>query len=205
MYIYSRTFLSKLLKQHLENNECHHLLKEYAEKKSLSDGLRRVLVNEAVTLLRAECSNYPTKNEQNAMALAITSLFPNLKSDTGQNIFFDAATNTGYLVSRLKNLNFKRKKLNRFQHEENDVAKVSLPSLQQSCLTEGDIEFFKNCVLPQQRSALEERLKKTVKERAHMCANGANIHDSFPFFFVDTELVTDKNEVQCIVKLCTQF
>ncbi|XP_067623356.1 uncharacterized protein [Eurosta solidaginis] len=119
---------SQLLKIHLEKNECHHLFKEYAETNTLSDGLRRVLVNEAVNLLKTQCSNYPTKNEKNAMALAITSLFPNLNTGTGQNSFYDIETNTGYLVSRLKNLNFKRKKLKTNLHEENNVVKVSLPS-----------------------------------------------------------------------------
>lgn len=102
-----------------------------------------------------------------------------------------------YLVTRLKNLNYKRKKLSTCVREENCGTKVTLPSVQQPCLTDGDIEFFKNCVLPQQKSALEERLRNTVKGRNLMCASGANIRSSFPFYFVDSELVT--NNIHIVV------
>lgn len=48
-----------------------------------------------------------------------------------------------YLVTRLKNLNYKRKKLSTCVREENCGTKVTLPSVQQPCLTDGDIEFLR--------------------------------------------------------------
>lgn len=95
-------------------------------------------------------------------------------------MLYDSANRTGFLYNKLRNKNRANTSNNNNSNEPNtDNSDV-----------EGLIQFFKNCVVRDQKEELKKQMESSVSTRRTILADAkTNIHIAFPFYFVDVELV----------------
>lgn len=112
-------------------------------------------------------------------------------------MFYNPLKNTGYIVSKLKNIKFKRSKIEKnvvtkkqkTNNFVNDVEHIDNSSEELSNIDE-DLEFFKNCVVSDQKDVLMVKLEKTLKQRRKLFQKPMDIFQNLPFFFFDPSLVS---------------
>lgn len=102
------------------------------------------------------------------------------------DLFFNPATNSGYLVAKLKNFNSKRRKLTPSQEKnlESDTGSDN----ESIAISQEDLSFFKNCLVEDERT-IKEKLQQTLKARVRYCTADINILEAFPIFLYDSSLV----------------
>ncbi|XP_067643647.1 uncharacterized protein [Eurosta solidaginis] len=187
---------SAALEAHLRSGDFSYILREYSDSGTHTDSSRRLLVREAVSFMRHHVGNYPTKTQKIATAEAIIAVFPNYKIEGsaygGIELFYNPIDNTGYLSSKLKNFNSKRRKT---EGKSEDIAEAVCASNDEN-LSNEDIEFFKNCIVSEQRDTIKERLAKTIKGRQKFCAASTDIFSTFRFFLFDATLISFDFELQ---------
>ena len=66
----------KALESFIKSSEHSFILQEFQNSNQLKDSSRRALVAIASNFLRANCGNYPTKEQKIACASSIIQLFP---------------------------------------------------------------------------------------------------------------------------------
>lgn len=190
----------------------------------LSDKSRRFLINAAVNFLEENFGIYPKRMYKEAVAHAIIELFPTYKTKNSsiggivsliylkkrsknsnrllilstQDLFLSGQT--GYLNSRLKNLQNKRrseegtsegsngKKLKTVTFEEY----TDENEIENDVNVEEDLLYLRNAVTPNQTDEIKSKLRSTLKRRMELTSNKPSVHlrSSFPFFFSDPSLVS---------------
>ncbi|XP_026137052.1 uncharacterized protein LOC113114356, partial [Carassius auratus] len=88
-----------------EKSKGDEILEEYKATDTLSNEMRRALVNILVGHMTERHGRIPTQKQREQYAIGIVSLFPSLKdpfSKKGYEHFYDAASGSGYLAWRLK-------------------------------------------------------------------------------------------------------
>ncbi|XP_039952245.1 uncharacterized protein LOC126760006 isoform X2 [Bactrocera neohumeralis] len=172
----------------LKEGDGAHILEEYNQTKTLSDASRRILVREAVNFLRKVCGNYPSRQQKIALAKAIIANFPVYKCSAseigGIDLFYNPAENSGYLVSKLKNFNRKRRtNLSQSSSESNTDGRKSTAE-------EFDVDFFRNCVVGGNSEDIKQKLKTTLNERIRYCTLHLDVLKAFPIFRYDPSLIS---------------
>ncbi|KAG4068859.1 hypothetical protein HA402_005007 [Bradysia odoriphaga] len=191
------------LQAYLVKRKGSYLLQEYREKSMLSDKSRRFLINAAVDFLEENFGIYPKRMYKEELAHAIIELFPAYKTKNssigGIDLFLNGRT--GYLNSRLKNLQNKR----RSEEGTSDVSngkrsKVSMTfedhpddnEMENDANVEENLQFLRNAVPSYQNDEIEFKLRSTLRRRIELTSNKPSVHlrSSFPFFFSDPSLIS---------------
>lgn len=118
---------------------------------------------------------------------------------------------TGYLNSRLKNLQNKRRSEEGGTSEGSNGKKPKTVTyddyteeneIENDVSVEEDLLFLRNAVMPNQTEDIKFKLRSTLKRRIELTSNKPSVHlrSSFPFFFSDPSLVrnfeTEESTVQ---------
>ncbi|XP_037025004.1 uncharacterized protein LOC119066561 [Bradysia coprophila] len=191
------------LQAYLVKRKGSYLLQEYREKSMLSDKSRRFLINAAVDFLEENFGIYPKRIYKEELAHAIVELFPAYKTKNssigGIDLFLNGRT--GYLNSRLKNLQNKR----RSEEGTSDVsngkkAKISMTfddcpeenEIENDANVEENLKFLRSAVPSYQYDEIEFKLRSTLRRRIELTSNKPSVHlrSSFPFFFSDPSLIS---------------
>lgn len=115
-----------------------------------------------------------------------------------QDLFLSGQT--GYLNSRLKNLQNKRrseegtsegsngKKLKTVTFEEYTEEN----EIENDVNVEEDLLYLRNAVTPNETDEIKSKLRSTLKRRMELTSNKPSVHlrSSFPFFFSDPSFVS---------------
>lgn len=102
-------------------------------------------------------------------------------------MLYDLTNRTGFLYNKMRNRN-RVNPSNQNNDDEPNIENVDMEDL---------IQFFKNCVVHDQKDELKTRMETSVTARRIILADPkTNIHIAFPFYFVDVDLV-------CFFLICT--
>lgn len=91
---------------------------------------------------------------------------------------------SGYLYEKLRNKSRKQGK------EDKNIQDVNDNPVNENISSDELMQYFKNCVVAQDRENLMKRLESSVEYRRMILKNPhEHIYKLFPFYFVDPELV----------------
>lgn len=168
------------------------MIKEETQNGKLSDSSRRVLIQQLERYIRRTFNETVGKPEKIAVATATVNLFPSLKVKNslvgGIDLIYNPNTGKGYLVSKIKNANFKRKKF-ATSPENKTLEENLLQQVESEEKFQEDIKFLQNAIVPQQVDHIINILNRTIEKRRKVIQDNTNQSFDFPFYFIDPSLV----------------
>nr|XP_046232400.1 uncharacterized protein LOC124052326 isoform X2 [Scatophagus argus] len=173
------------------NAKGEEIFKEYAKTKSLSDAVRRCMVNILVADM-IQSHGIPPTSVRTSYALGIVTLFPYLQdpySKNGYEHYYDPVANTGYLAWRLKTV---QRNTNDGFHRSSRPNFKDSPTAQRESLLTGEQLFGEecrealsvirhstdNCVIKEKMRATFEYRQKVVHDKDA----ASSVLDVFPRF-----------------------
>ncbi|XP_067622757.1 uncharacterized protein [Eurosta solidaginis] len=181
------------LQNYLRCGDFSSILEEYKQTNNLSDSYRRSLVRKCTNFLRKHCGNYPKREEKNALAESVIRLFPVYKVTNskfgGIDLFYNLEDNSGYLVAKLQNINNKLNKISSGGNKKRKLSEAEKESDDDAVIPEQDLNFFQNCVVAEELSLVQQKLRETLKARQKFIATAVNVLEYFPIFLYDSSLI----------------
>lgn len=110
-----------------------------------------------------------------------------------QDLFYNPKNNSGYLVTKQKNSNTKKHKVEGTYGSTKKQKLTSNNDTDNESETELDEEdniFFRNCIVSEHFDIIKKRLEKTVDVRSKIFLKEIDLYQEFPFFFFSAELVS---------------
>ncbi|XP_036141504.1 uncharacterized protein LOC118647448 isoform X2 [Monomorium pharaonis] len=192
--IISKNKLRKIIKDSACGQE---ILNDYEKNKYLSERSRRLVVKIVVQHLikyKEKVNRQILSHEKCSYAQAIIDLFPNLKNtegDLGYEHFYNPETGTGYIASRLSNVQRKKSVskivFNKKQKENIENINIRTEYADETDTIKDSIDFMKHATL-EQKDKIIEKTKETFKVRRYLYMN-ENFFNVFPRFLDIPDLI----------------
>ncbi|XP_055377160.1 uncharacterized protein LOC129609252 [Condylostylus longicornis] len=175
-----------------ENGSC--IFENYKRSNSITDKNRRHLVRIVAKFIMEKFESKANKRDKTHIAKLLVDIFPCFKANTvhgGSEIFYNPTNNSGFFVSQLKFLNFKKKHFK--EKRKIAVSEIVAAKSKNKKLTEEDLEFFKEFnwkpKLPLEKNLLIKKLKETASARKEFLKDAKDVSNLFPFYLKDAKII----------------
>lgn len=177
-----------------EKSKGDDILEEYKATNTLSNEMRRALVNILVGHMTEKHGRIPPVQQREQYALGIVTLFPSLKdpfSKKGYEHFYDAASGSGYLAWRLKTVlrNTRRTEKTEPTSLQGGPKVKRAISLEQQLDGDAALEAISLLAHTGVESTIFEKMRQTFRHRQELVQNADTATDVLKTFprFLDTK------------------